>query len=241
MVLDPRHRDRLVGVGEILDRLAGSGSRVTVGASHLLHALAARSCTSCRRWSGACGRPRPGRRARSSGMARRIPPTSRDRAAMRRHPCTSSRSRLVEQEDAAQHQLGDALGVCLGISQRRVEPQLPPNTCHLSTSHISRSLSMSATRSQVVLCSRLGIRRRAAAAALVEQQDLYFSGSNCRRWSGLSRRRGRRGGTPPACRPDCRTAPSKAMPVADVEHARVVGLDLRIERAAACMGMSIRS
>ena len=45
MILDPRDRDRDVGRGEMLDRHRGSGSSVTISPSHLLHALAAASCS----------------------------------------------------------------------------------------------------------------------------------------------------------------------------------------------------
>ena len=36
---------------------------------------------------------------------------------------------LAEEEDAAQDEFGDAIGMCLGIGEGWVEPQDPPNTC----------------------------------------------------------------------------------------------------------------
>src|SRR5207248_7337922 len=77
------------------------------------------------------------------------------------------------------------------------------------------------------------IRRRLAAAALVEHQDLVLVGVE------LPPMIGARSAAGPAVEEYHRLAvgiaaqfPIKAAAVADVEHAAVVGLDLGIERAA---------
>ena len=75
----------------------------------------------------------------------------------------------------------------------------------------SRSFSMSATRSQVVLSTRSACGVERPAAALVEQHDAVLApdrGSAAS--SGCSPRPDRRAAAPPACRRDCRTARSTA-------------------------------
>ena len=84
---------------------------------------------------------------------------------------------LAEQEDAAEHEFGDTIGMSLGIGEG--ESGAPRSAKHLPPLNVQGArgvFSMSATRSQVVFASRRRVWCALAASALVEVHDAVLFG-----------------------------------------------------------------
>ena len=140
---------------------------------------------------------------------------------------------LAEQEDAAEHQFGYSLGMGLGIGQAKGRaPAAAEHQPLVDAAHLAQPLDV---LDQVPggVGVQVGVGRRLARTALVEQQDVIFGGVElaAMAWADARARpamqeNGRLGARRSA------TLPIQRMAVADVEHARVIGLDFGIEGAA---------
>ena len=137
-----------------------------------------------------------------------------------------------EREDPAQDQLGDALGMGLGIGQRqRAAPGAAEHQPALDPEHGAQPLDVGHQ-----MPGGVGLQRgewcAAAAAALVEQEDPVALGIEQPAMLGaaaaarpaMQEHGGLAGGV-------AADLPKDAMAIADVEVAMVVGLDRRVEVA----------
>ena len=146
---------------------------------------------------------------------------------------SQSSSYCSNSEDAAQHQLGDALGMGLGISQRQRRAPRAAEHHPFARPRPSRAAAR-CRRPDARWCWPRGWRAASSGRSRAGRTPGCCSardrtGGDGR---GCSPRRGRRGGRPTGL--PLRIAaqlPIEAVAVADVEMARLVGLDLGIERA----------
>ena len=145
---------------------------------------------------------RSGRRARRAGSARGSPPTRRGTVRSRRPGRSTAISDCAQQEDAAQHQLGDALRVRLRVRER--EGGAPRAAEHHATARCRGGRAAArrrATRCHVVLCSQ---RRRAACSCRSRAGRTARCGRRRGRRSGAASARCRRPARRAARRPACR-------------------------------------
>ena len=137
---------------------------------------------------------------------------------------------MPEQEDAAQHELGDDVGMLLGVGQREGgAPRAPEHHPPLDAEVGAHPLDVVHEVPRGVVL-HVGVRRALAAAALVEQHDAVGVGVE----EAPLPRGG--AGTRPAVQHDDRLAGRVArllsvhrVTVAHVEEERLAGLDLRVE------------
>ena len=145
---------------------------------------------------------------------------------------------LLEEENPPKHQLGNSLRVSLRVSERKGRaPGAAERHPLVDLGDLLPQLLdvVDEVPGRIVFDARIG--RRLAAAALVEDEDLVLVRIELPPVIGA--RSAARTAVEEYDRLSVRIArelPIEAMPVTDVEHARLVRLDLGIERAAGLGG-----
>ena len=232
MILDPRHRDRMLVFGEFLEhrRIGQQGDGQSfpqaprLGGAQLGRLVVGGQATAIRLDQVAALVLRHHRQeivpafGINFGRAIFVEPVE---------------FALAEQEDAAQDDFGDAVGMRLRIGEAQGRaPAAAEHQPFFDTAHFAQPLDV---LDQVPggVGDQSGVRRRLARPALIEQQYVVsrrielaaMVGAHPRSGSAVEEHRRFRAGRPAPL-------PVKRMTIADVEHAGLIGFDRRIEGAA---------